>query len=140
MAGYRVFPDEAVDRLRFIRRAQAFGFTLEEIRELLGIRVYERSSCEQVRARATCKLADVEARIALNRIRRVPGPGGLSRVRNAPSDGPVPDPGEPRGAGWAPRKEEAVIQVQLIMILTVPRLRRRARTCEAMLCGGLAPR
>ncbi len=74
MAGYRVFPDDAVDRLRFIRHAQALGFTLEEIRELLGLRLDERSSCEQVRARATRKLADVEAKIAaLKRIRRVLG-------------------------------------------------------------------
>jgi MerR family mercuric resistance operon transcriptional regulator len=74
MAGYRVFPDDAVDRLRFIRHAQALGFTLEEIRELLGLRLDERSSCQQVRARATRKLADVEAKIAaLRRIRRVLG-------------------------------------------------------------------
>ena len=73
-AGYRVFPDDAVDRLRFIKHAQALGFTLEEVRELLGLRLDERSSCEQVSARATRKLADVEAKIAaLKRIRRVLG-------------------------------------------------------------------
>jgi Hg(II)-responsive transcriptional regulator len=74
ISGYRVFPDDAIDRLRFIKHAQALGFTLEEVRELLGLRLDERSSCEQVRARATRKLADVEAKIAaLKRIRRVLG-------------------------------------------------------------------
>ncbi len=74
MAGYRVFPDDAVERLRFIKHAQALGFALEEIRELLGLRFDERSSCEQVRARAMRKLADVESKIAaLKRIRRVLG-------------------------------------------------------------------
>ncbi len=74
ISGYRVFPDDAIDRLRFIKHAQALGFTLEEVRELLGLRLDERSSCEQVRARATRKLADVEAKIAaLKRIHRVLG-------------------------------------------------------------------
>jgi Hg(II)-responsive transcriptional regulator len=74
IAGYRIFPDDAVDRLRFIKHAQALGFTLEEIRELVALRVDERSSCEQVRERAMRKFVDVEARIeALRRIRRVLG-------------------------------------------------------------------
>lgn len=74
MAGYRVFPDDAVDRLRFIKHAQALGFTLDEIRELLGLRLGERSSCDEVRARATRKLSDVDAKIAaLKRIRRALG-------------------------------------------------------------------
>src|SRR5579885_786902 len=79
ISGYRVFPGDAFDRLRFIKHAQALGFTLEEVRELLGLRLDERSSCEQVLARATRKLADVEAKIAaLKRIRRVLG--GLVRA------------------------------------------------------------
>ena len=39
IAGYRLFPDEAVRRLRFIRHAKMLGFTLEEIKELLALRV-----------------------------------------------------------------------------------------------------
>ncbi len=71
MAGYRIFPDDAVDRLRFIKHAQALGFALEEIRELLGLRLDERGSCDKVRLRAARKLSDVEAKIAaLKRIHR----------------------------------------------------------------------
>jgi DNA-binding transcriptional MerR regulator len=39
IAGYRVFSDEALQRLRFIRHAKSLGFSLEEIRELLALRV-----------------------------------------------------------------------------------------------------
>ena len=36
-SSYRLYPDEAVARLRFIRRAQQLGFTLEEIKGLLEL-------------------------------------------------------------------------------------------------------
>jgi DNA-binding transcriptional MerR regulator len=35
-SGYRLFPAEAARRLRFIKRAQELGFSLNEIRELLA--------------------------------------------------------------------------------------------------------
>jgi MerR family copper efflux transcriptional regulator len=62
-AGYRAFDGEAVRRIRFIKQAQALGFSLEEIRELLGLRVDPRRSCGDVRRRAEAKLADIEAKI-----------------------------------------------------------------------------
>lgn len=62
-ANYRVYPDEAVTRLHFIRRAQRLGFTLEEIKGLLELRVNRRTPCADVRARAEAKIADIEARI-----------------------------------------------------------------------------
>jgi MerR family copper efflux transcriptional regulator len=36
-SGYRRYSDAQVSRLRFIRRAQDLGFTLKDIRELLGL-------------------------------------------------------------------------------------------------------
>ncbi len=62
-AGYRHYPHDAVDRLRFIRRAQELGFTLAEIIELLGLRIDEVSACGAVEARAREKLANVEDKI-----------------------------------------------------------------------------
>src|SRR5216683_1644601 len=62
-ANYRLYPDEAVTRIRFIRRAQQLGFTLREIKDLLELRVSRRTSCTQVRSHAQTKLADIEARI-----------------------------------------------------------------------------
>jgi len=71
IAGYRVFSDEAVQRLRFIRHAQSLGFSLEEIRELLALRVRSIDACDRVRERTQTKISDIERKIdALQRIKR----------------------------------------------------------------------
>ena len=70
-AGYRVFPAEAVQRLRFIRRAQTLGFSLKEIKELLALSVTRGTSCQTVRVRAEKKIADIEQKItALEAMRK----------------------------------------------------------------------
>ena len=61
-SGYRRYGDEALRRLRFIRRAQALGFSLAEIGELLALRAAEGQHAE-VRAAARERLADVERRV-----------------------------------------------------------------------------
>lgn len=58
-SGYREYPPDAVERLRFIRRAQALGFTLEDIVDLLSLRVDEVAACGAVEARAREKLKSV---------------------------------------------------------------------------------
>ena len=63
-SGYRRYPPQAVHRVRFIRRAQALGFTLREIEELLALRVDDERSCADVRALARAKLQDIERRVA----------------------------------------------------------------------------
>lgn len=62
-SGYRVFPADAVQRVRFIKRAQALGFTLQEIRELLALSGARNASCESIRSRAESKVEDIEERI-----------------------------------------------------------------------------
>lgn len=62
-SGYRRYPPEAVRRLKFIRRAQALGFTLEEIRDLLALRVDASRSCAEVRGLAQAKLGDLDAKM-----------------------------------------------------------------------------
>jgi MerR family transcriptional regulator, mercuric resistance operon regulatory protein len=59
--GVRRYTDADVDRLRFIKRAQAVGFTLAEIQSLLALR--ERKSCRATRDLAAAKLRVVDARI-----------------------------------------------------------------------------
>ena len=67
-SGYRRYSDEQVSRLRFIRRAQDLGFTLKDIRELLGIS--KQKDVARGKRAAEKKLADVEARlVALTRMR-----------------------------------------------------------------------
>ena len=63
-AGHRVFPAAAVQRVRFIRRAQTLGFSLKEIKELLALSVARGTSCETVRERAEKKIGDIEQKIA----------------------------------------------------------------------------
>ena len=62
-SGYRLYGDEAVRRLCFIKNAQALGFTLQEIAELLNLRVNSAARCGDVQRRAQAKLAQVEAKV-----------------------------------------------------------------------------
>ena len=67
-SGYRRYGPLEISRLRFIRRAQALGFTLQEVRELLALSA--RRDVARVKRAAQAKLDDVNARIAsLERIR-----------------------------------------------------------------------
>lgn len=69
-SGYRQFGPEVVQRLRFIQRAQALGFSLEEIREMLELRASPTASAAEVRQLVQAKLAQVEHKLAdLARIR-----------------------------------------------------------------------
>src|SRR5882724_7855977 len=63
ISGYRVFSDEAVRRLRFIRHAKELGFSLNEIRELLALRVNSIDTCDRVRERAEAKIADIARKL-----------------------------------------------------------------------------
>jgi len=52
-AGYRQFSPDTAQRLRFIKRAQELGFTLDEVGELLGLRHDPQHNPDDVRTRAT---------------------------------------------------------------------------------------
>jgi Zn(II)-responsive transcriptional regulator len=68
-SGYRRYGEPELQRLRFIRRAKALGFTLADIRELLALS--DERNVARVKQAAAAKLADIEARIAeLERVRR----------------------------------------------------------------------
>lgn len=68
-AGYRQYGPEHVAHLRFIKRAQELGFTLEEIRELLGLRAAPAAGAE-VREKTGEKIAEIDAKVRdLQRIR-----------------------------------------------------------------------
>jgi len=62
-SGYRKYSDEAIRRLRFIRQAQALGFSLREIEELLSLRMQPGTTCGDIRKRARQKIATVNAKI-----------------------------------------------------------------------------
>lgn len=62
-AGYRVYEPAALDRIRFIKRAQKLGFTLEQIRQILSLRGNRPATCQCVLRMAEASLADVEAKL-----------------------------------------------------------------------------
>ncbi len=62
-AGYRVFFEEDVRRVRFIKRTQELGFSLKEIKELLALKIEPGSTRADVRARAEAKIAEIEEKI-----------------------------------------------------------------------------
>jgi DNA-binding transcriptional MerR regulator len=63
-SGYRLYGDEAVERVRFIKRAQRFGLRLEEIGELLDIRQRGLCPCGRTRRLLEAKVADLDEEMA----------------------------------------------------------------------------
>ena len=61
-SGFRSYGDGDVRRLRFIRQAQAAGFTLDEIRELLALHATEDR--KRARELARARVASLDTRIA----------------------------------------------------------------------------
>ncbi|THJ25166.1 MAG: heavy metal-responsive transcriptional regulator [Nitrospira sp. CG24E] len=62
-SGYRIYGEDEERRLRFIKNAQALGFALEEIAELLKLSVTSTAHCGDVQRRAQVKLAQVETKV-----------------------------------------------------------------------------
>ena len=69
-AGYRLYDREAAQRLRFIRSAQAVGFTLEDIGLLLELQTGDRRRCQsKVQKVLEARLKEVDHK--LKELRRV---------------------------------------------------------------------
>lgn len=86
-AGYRLFAEDDVRRVQFIKRAQELGFSLREVKELLALRIEPGSSCADVRHKAEAKLTDIDKKIRdLQRMKKTlaglttacPGRGAIS--------------------------------------------------------------
>jgi Hg(II)-responsive transcriptional regulator len=63
-SGYREFPDDAVRVVRFVKRAQDLGFTLDEIEELLRLRNDKRRDRARIRAVAEKRVSQIERKVA----------------------------------------------------------------------------
>lgn len=67
--GFRSYPEEALKRVLFIKRAQSLGFTLEEILGLLALD--EQKACLETREIAAHKLELIEQKITeLSKMRK----------------------------------------------------------------------
>jgi Hg(II)-responsive transcriptional regulator len=70
-SGYREFPEDAVRVVRFIKRAQDLGFSLDEVEELLRLRRQPGRNRARIRAVADHKIRHIEQKIAeLERMRK----------------------------------------------------------------------
>ncbi|MBU1211538.1 MAG: helix-turn-helix domain-containing protein [Alphaproteobacteria bacterium] len=71
-AGYRVYDERHVARLRFILRGRELGFSIDDLRGLLGLVDGGRQTCAGIKAMTERHLADIRAKIAdLQRIEAV---------------------------------------------------------------------
>jgi len=59
--GYRIYPEENIKNLKFIKRAQQLGFSLKEIIDLMTM---SKSDCVNVRKKASNKLISIEDKIS----------------------------------------------------------------------------
>jgi DNA-binding transcriptional MerR regulator len=57
--GYRKFPASTVERIQFVGRAKALGFSLQEIRELLHVQDMQGPGCLSVKTLLADKLVSV---------------------------------------------------------------------------------
>lgn len=63
-AGCRQYGERDLHVLRFIRHSRDLGFSLEQIRELLGLRQDRRRSGRQIRALAEAHIAEIDRKLA----------------------------------------------------------------------------
>lgn len=87
--GWRTYDDEALQVLRFVKRAQRLGFRLDEIEELLSLRESQApGSCGKVQGFMQTKLEETEEKLAeLNSVRdRLAELRGLCEAEAAGTD------------------------------------------------------
>ena len=85
--GYRVYGEDVVRRLAFVLRARALGFSLPEVRTLLGLAEGREPSCAAVRDLAAAHLAEIRHKIDdLRRLGRI-----LTDMVEACDEGRLPD-------------------------------------------------
>lgn len=63
VSNYRVYDEDTVRRVRFIKRAQELGFTLKEIKDLLSLRAAPGAGCADVYERAEVKIQSIDEKI-----------------------------------------------------------------------------
>lgn len=70
-SGYRVYGEDVLERLAFIKQAQALGFSLDEIRRIIDDARKGESPCDEVREIVRRRMAELDERLReLQRYRR----------------------------------------------------------------------
>ena len=63
-SGYRIYDQDSIKCLRFIRKTQSLGFTLREIKELLELSELPEKDCGDIREKAQGKIIEIDKRIS----------------------------------------------------------------------------
>ncbi|MCF8890668.1 mercury resistance transcriptional regulator MerR1 [Priestia megaterium] len=61
--GYRMYSQQTIDRLHFIKRMQELGFTLNEIDKLLGVVDRDEVKCRDMYDFTVIKIEDIQRKI-----------------------------------------------------------------------------
>ena len=61
---FRVYPNELISKINFIKKAQDLGFTLSEVKELLELNTKPRVTCGTVKIKTLEKGEEIKAKIA----------------------------------------------------------------------------
>ena len=70
-SNYRIYPEEEVNRLKFIKRAKDLGFTLKEIKELLFMQHDPHATQTDIKKRTVEKIEDIKKKVRdLSKIQR----------------------------------------------------------------------
>lgn len=62
-SGYRVYDDAALNQVRFIRKAQSLGFSLDEIKRIMSLRGRRKETCRCVVSMAEATLSETETKL-----------------------------------------------------------------------------
>jgi DNA-binding transcriptional MerR regulator len=85
VSGYRDYDSGVLDDLRFIKKAQASGLKLSDVREVMQIAKGGREPCDHVRATVSARLVEVEERLRELRALRATLRETLERLDRAPA-------------------------------------------------------
>jgi MerR family copper efflux transcriptional regulator len=62
-SNYRIYPEEEVNRLKFIKRAKDLGFTLKEIKDLLELQHDPHATKADIKKRTVGKIEDIKKKV-----------------------------------------------------------------------------
>ena len=88
--GYRTYDQVALGEIRFIRKAQTLGFSLDEIRRILNLRGQGKTTCRCVISMAEATLSETETKLKALRKFRDDLESNLTRWRKDSGRGKAP--------------------------------------------------
>jgi DNA-binding transcriptional MerR regulator len=63
-SGFRLYTDDYLKKIDFVKRAKSLGFSLNETKELLNIKVDESTSCQDIEMFLSSKLLEIDSKIS----------------------------------------------------------------------------